>query len=33
MDKTSGNDDFPTTHPIMRRAKLMMFQVEVYYQR
>jgi hypothetical protein len=31
MDKISGDDDFPSTNPIMRQAKPVMFQVQVVY--
>jgi hypothetical protein len=32
MDKISGDDDFPSTHPIVRQAKPRLHQVDVVYQ-
>jgi hypothetical protein len=32
-DRISGDDDFPSTHPIMRRAKPTLHQVSVVYPR
>ena len=31
MNKISGDDDFPSTHPIMRQAKPVLHQVQVVY--
>jgi hypothetical protein len=33
MDKISGDDDFPSTHPAMRQAKPTLHQVQVVYTR
>jgi hypothetical protein len=33
MDKISSDDDFPSTHPLMRRAKPTLHQVQVVYPR
>jgi hypothetical protein len=33
MDKIAGDEDFPSTNPIMRQAKPKFFQVQVVYQK